>query len=335
MKNALIALLVLLLILSSGCGENTAEYSATEILFDTVVQIKIFGGGEQVLGDALSLCRKYDTLFSHTSDNSDIGRINNSSGEPVEVADETAELLKTALEYCERSEGRFDISIYPVTRLWDFSAQNPSVPQKNSLKEACGFVDYKNIVLDRNFVTVKNGAKINLGAVAKGYIADRLAEFLQQKGVEKAIINLGGNIKLVGNVADNGKYTVGIKKPFDEHGELSAVIKVDGGSVVTSGIYERCFTVDGRLYHHILNSKSGMPIDSDFASVTIVCESSLLADTMSTFCFTVGYEQACGEIEGMPGVEAVFIMNSGNISVTSGLQVTEGDIKTVLFRRQG
>ncbi|MDO4743431.1 MAG: FAD:protein FMN transferase [bacterium] len=335
MKKVITVLLSFTLLLLSGCKTTLTEHSATRILFDTVVQIKVFGCGEEILKEAFLLCERYENLFSRTVENSDISRVNKSSGEPVEVDAETVELLETALEYCELSKGRFDISICPVTQLWDFSAEQPLVPQESKLKAACALVDYKNIVVDRNFVAVKNGAKIDLGAVAKGYIADRLAEFLQKKRVKKAIINLGGNLKFIKSESDGEKYTVGIKKPFSESGELSAVIKVDAGSVVTSGTYERCFKIGDTLYHHILNTESGMPIDSIFDSVTVVCGSSTVADIMSTFCYTVGYEEACKEVEKMQDVEAVFIMNSGDISVTSGLQISEGDTPVISLRNAG
>ena len=297
--------LVVAATLFAGC--NRSENTVNRLLFDTAVTLTA-ECESSVLMEAVSLCEGYEKLLSRTREESDAYKINNSEGF-VSVSEETALIIKTALEFCEKSEGLYDITITPVSSLWNFNEE--ILPEADKISEAVKKVDYKKIQLEGNRVNA-NGAQIDLGSVAKGYIADKLCEFFEKKGVKNAIINLGGNIYVLGD-----KYTrVGIQKPFSS-GTVGRV-EMKNLSAVTSGTYQRCFTKGGTFYHHILDPKTGYPKNTDLDSVTVVGESSMLCDIMSTVCLLSGGEKA-EELINAEGLSAVLIFKNGQIK-------TVGDI---------
>ncbi len=298
-KIVCIFLSIVILLLLSGCSKN--ENTVNRILFDTAVTLTA-QCDEAVLLDAIKLCEHYDDLLSRTKQGSDVYRINNNSGF-VEVSPETVEIILTALEYCEKTSGRYDITITPVSSLWDFNGS--VIPDALSLEAAAKQVDYRKIEVVGNTVNA-GGTQIDLGSAAKGFIADKLREFFEERGVTDAIINLGGNVYVMG-----GEYTsVGVRSPFEE--ALSGVIKMKDASAVTSGIYQRCFEKNGRLYHHILDPETGYSLDTDLAAVTVVGESSMLCDILSTACMVSGSVEAEKLLEGA-GLGGVLIPREGKI----------------------
>ena len=162
--------------------------------------------------------------------------------------------------------------------------------------------------------------QIDLGAIAKGYIADRIKDYLEEQGVKHATINLGGNIQTIGTKPDGSDYNIGIQKPFDETGEPITSVKIKDKSIVTTGIYQRYFEQDGTLYHHVLDPRTGMPCDTDLYSVSIITDSSLTADAMSTVCCLMGYQESMNVISQLDNVDAVFVTDDGNIKYSSNFQ---------------
>lgn len=307
MKKFLSVLISLVTVVTLFAGCKHSENTVNRLLFDTAVTLTA-ECERSVLLEAISLCEHYENLLSRTKEGSDVYKINNSEGF-VSVSEETALIIKTALKYCEQSEGLYDITITPVSSLWDFNKE--ILPEEAALSEALKKVDYKKIQLEGNRVNA-NGAQIDLGSVAKGYIADKLREFFENKGVKNAIINLGGNVYVLGD-----KYTrVGIQKPFS--GGTVGRVEMKNLSAVTSGTYQRCFTKDGAFYHHILDPKTGYPKNTDLDSVTVIGESSMLCDIMSTVCLLSGGEKA-EELISAEGLSAVLIFKNGQIK-------TVGDI---------
>lgn len=295
--------------------------SDTGFYFDTVIKITLCGTEDtSILKECFSLMEDYEALLSRTREGSDIWNINHSMGRTVEVAPETADLLEKALCYSELSSGAFDLTIAPVVDLWNFADNKDQIiPAEESIQSALSHVNYQNVMVDGCFVTMKDPeSAIDLGAIAKGYIADQLCSFLIKKGITSALINLGGNNLALGTKPGSQPWKIGIKKPFGGESDLAAILSVDGQSVVTSGIYERYFEKDGKIYHHLLDTSTGYPVDNQLQSVTILSDSSADGDALSTVCFTLGLEKGIELIESIPDTEALFISDDGVLHRTSG-----------------
>lgn len=178
-----------------------------------------------------------------------------------------------------------------MTSLWDFTAEDPKVPDDAAIQKALPLCSSDGVTIDGQDITLpSDDIQFDVGAIAKGYIADRMKDLLVKKGVKSAIINLGGNVLCIGSKPDGTPFKVGIQKPFADRNETEAVMDITGKSVVSSGIYERCFKQNGKLYHHILNPKTGYPYDNSLISVTIISDQSVDGDALSTTCFALGLE---------------------------------------------
>lgn len=287
--------------------------SGTAFKLNTVINVKIYDSADKSLIDnVFKLCDKYEALFSRTMESSELYQLNHGTLTKQDggyiVSAETADLIAKGLKYSRLSEGSFDISIEPVSSLWDFTSKEKVVPTQAELHRALSLVDYKDVTLTDNRVQFqKEGMSLDLGAIAKGYIADRMKDFLVSKGVTSAIINLGGNVLCIGEKPDGSPFQVGIQKPFADRSETIATIGISDKSVVSSGIYERFFEKDGQFYHHILNPSTGYPYDNSLISVTIISENSVDGDGLSTSCFALGLEKGMELINSIPDVHAVFI----------------------------
>lgn len=310
----------------SGCKAGSAPVSKTGFALDTAVSITLYGPadvltrGEDILEECFTEIRQYEGLFSTTVESSDISRLNRAGGGRVEIDPQTSELLQTGLAFGEMSGGALDITIWPVSRLWDFSGAAPRVPDAETLKRAVGAVDYTGLHVEEGSAWLDNPeAGVDLGGIAKGFIADRLAELLTGRGVDSALIDLGGNILALGE-KNGGEWRIGIKDPRNPD-KLAAVLPLRNRSVVTSGVYERNFTADGVFYHHILDPKTGRPVQGGLASVTIVAEKSVDADALSTACFVLGTEKGLELIESLEGIEALFIDDEGEMTASGGLSL--------------
>lgn len=320
----LTALLVSAALLLSGCSGLKKEQNQvyTDTLFDTVVRIEILDrADEEVLKGCENICKKYHAMFSNKIEDSEISRINSAGGNSVEVSDETVTLLRKAIYYGDLSNGAFDVTIAPVSNLWDFHAEAPALPAPEAIYEAASHVDYKNILIDGNTVRLLDPyASIDVGGIAKGYIADILKKYLKEQGVKHAVINLGGNVLAMGSRLDGSDYNIGIQKPFDMTGEPITSVRISNKSVVTSGTYQRYFEADGKLYHHILDPNTGYPCENNLTSVTIITNSSLTADALSTTCFLLGYDKSMRLIEQLDNVDAVFITKDNKIQYSKNFQ---------------
>lgn len=322
-KGKIFLILALLLILS-GCGTVSEPITKTGFYFDTVIQVTIYDAGKKFcLDDCMAIAEKYENMLSPTIEGSDIWNINHSHGEPVTVSTETAELLKTALSYCEISGGRIDPTMETVSNLWDFHADNESsnrIPDKTALEKALSHVDYHNLLIENDTVTLPDpDSAISLGFIAKGYIADKIKEYLLSQNVENAIINLGGNLLAVGTRPDRTPFQFGIQMPFDEQGSTITSLSVSDRSTVSSGVYERYFYQDNVLYHHILDTTSGYPVQNHLLGVTILSDSSTIGDALSTTCFVLGLDEGMALIESLEDVEAIFITDDYALHYSSGL----------------
>ena len=347
----LCTVLVCPMLLFTGCGNITdADTSTTgnqpisisSIKLNTAVQITIYDSQDKaLLDDCLALCDKYELIFSRTNEKSELYKLNhrkdtsdkdpNADGQttpyPVSgtadtwhISEDLASLLSEGLDITRESDGAFDIAIAPLTSLWDFTAEDPEVPDDAAIQKALPLCSSDGVTIDGQDITLpSDDIQFDVGAIAKGYIADRLKDFLIKKGVKSAIINLGGNVLCIGSKPDGTPFKIGIQKPFADRNETEAVMDITGKSVVSSGIYERCFKQDGKLYHHILNPQTGYPYDNGLISVTIISDQSVDGDALSTTCFALGLEDGLKFAE-KKGVQAVFITEDYELHYTDGFR---------------
>lgn len=302
-------LLILSLCLCS-CNGNINN-SETRFVLNTVATLTA-NCSDEVLDGAFELCKTYENLLSRTNENSTVFALNNSDGFR-EIDEETLEIIKRSIYFGKLSDGKFDITILPVSTLWDFN--NQIIPSKDEIAEALKNVDYEAIEIKENSVNL-NGKKINLGGIAKGYIADKVKEYLKHHNATAGIVNLGGNVVVFGK-----EYKVGIKRPFGD--DAIATLSVKDKSVVTSGIYERYIEKDGRLYHHIIDTATGYGVENELASVTVIADSSMDCDALSTVCMLSGAKKGSEIINSLENTEAVFVLKNGDYSFTDGIYEKE------------
>ncbi len=306
MKKFFAALLTFVLILPCGCTEDL-ENTETRFLLDTFLTLSA-DGDKKLLPAAFDTCAAYENEFSRTVENSTVSRLNR--GEKLTVSDDVKAVLERGLYYGKLTDGKFDITICPVSRLWDF--EKGIIPTEKDLKNALPKVDYRRVQTDGNTVFL-NGAEIDLGGIAKGFIADRIAEQLQNGGARNGMVNFSSSIVIFGKKRD-----VRIRDPFFDQ-TYAATLTVQNTTVSTSGTYERSFTKDNKYYHHILDPPTGYGVETDLASATVICDSALEGDVLSTVCILYGLEKATRLIESTSDTEAVFIDVNGNLSYTDGL----------------
>lgn len=318
---------VTLIITQTGCG-GVEKVTKSSYYMDTICDITIYDmedmseeAANEAITSAFGLCADLEATISATIEDSDVYKINEAGGEPVSCDDATIELLKMGMDYGDLSGGKFDITLGQVTDLWDFHGENPAVPSEDAVADALPAVDYQQIQIEGNTVKLENPkGKINLGGIGKGFIADRAADHLVSLGVTSAIVNFGGNIVTIGDNAGE-PFKIGIKDPNSETGDIMGAVSVENATVVTSGVYERCFEQNGKIYHHILDVETGYPVDSDVVSVTLLAPKgySGVCDALSTTCLIYGVEEGLNLIEGEDNVEAIFIDREGEIHKTSGV----------------
>lgn len=316
-------LLIFILLFTCGCGDvgmKPLTYTGTAL--DTVISIQIYDSKDEALIEQCKkICETYEAKLSRTIETSEITQINNASGAPVEVSPETIRVIEKGIYYGDLSNGAFDITIGSVTSLWDFKAEEPVPPSPEAITEALNHVNYKSIVIKDNTVRLMDPhARIDLGAIAKGFIADQIKIYLEEEGVKHALINLGGNVLAIGNKLDGSDFNIGIQTPFDmEAGPISSV-KINDKSIVTSGTYQRYFEYDNTLYHHIIDPETGNPCNNGLRSVTIITDSSLTADALSTTCFVLGPKEGMKLINQLENVDALFIDENNAISYSRNFQ---------------
>lgn len=323
-----------LIITQTGCSSEVKTVSKDNYYLDTTCTLTVYETGDgldetianEAIDKAYELCALLDKTVSKTVEVSDIAKINSAGGQWVQVSDYTIELLHGGLKYSELSDGVFDITVGRLTDLWDFHAEEPVLPDEDDLADAVKHVGYEMVQIDDNKARLTDPAsKIDLGGIAKGYIGDRMAEVLENNGVTSAIVNLGGNIICIGSKPGADGFNIGVEAPFTDRTEIVGSIEVADKTLVTSGVYERMFEIDGKIYHHILDTKTGYSVDSDLNAVTLIADKgkSMDCDAMSTICLIKGYQDARKFIESQEGVEAVFVLKNGDVKMTDGAKLVQ------------
>lgn len=266
------------------------------------------------------LIETFDALYSVNRAESEVTAINNNAGiSPVEVSDDVFELVKIGIDYGYISKGLFDVSIGPLVELWGIGTDAAHVPTAEDIKNHVTKVDFTKIQLDESAKTVfltEVGMRLDLGGIAKGHIADELRTFILKSGYHSAIINLGGNVLMVGDKPNGDPWAVGIRDPKGE--ENVGIIRTDEKSIVSSGVYERYFEENGVRYHHIIHPHKGEPEQNDMLSITVVTDMSVDGDALSTILFLMGLDEGYNWVLTQPDIEAIFVMADGSVYVTPG-----------------
>lgn len=297
----------------------------SDFLLDTMCSVKVYDNvPKSVLDKAFSKISEIDKSMSAQNGASEVSAINNAAGKnAVRVSDNTYYVIKRGVHWGELTGGIFDIAIGPIVRLWGIGTDHAGVPAQQDITDRLPLVNYKNIILkdsDKSVMLKKSGMSIDLGGIAKGYTADAVAQVLKENGVRHAIINLGGNVLVIGGKTDGSNWRIGIQDPFEAHGAYIGIVEVSDKTVVTSGIYERYFKQNGKIYHHMLNPKDGYPFDNSLAGVSIITDKSVDADGLSTSAFGLGLEDGLKFVEGLKGFDAIFITRNSEVYITKGLK---------------
>lgn len=326
-KVFLLLFCVLFIIPQTGCGSEE-PVSENEFCLDTVCEITVYGMKEQeaqeAIGQAFDCIKEYENLLSKTVEGSDVDRINRAGGKPVSVQPQTLAVIEKGLEYGRISDGLFDITIGAVTALWDFTGENPKVPDEKRLKAAVSTVDYRKVKVDGQTVQlIDPDARLDLGGIAKGYIADRVTETMEAAGVQRALISLGGNIVTIGEKADGEPWNIGVERPYSDRSEILGSVQMEEGTIVTSGVYERCFEVDGKLYHHVLDPRTGYPVENELDAVTVKGRKgqSVDCDVLGTVLLMEGTEKGRELLKDMDGIQAAFVDKNDGITEVNGMKI--------------
>lgn len=335
MRKGIAMLLVLgwSLVCLAGCGEsetggsenvesvNGVKKETVEIFaMDTIMDLTVYAdNSSEILSEARQLIQKYEKLFSVNIETSDVARLNNANGKPVQVSEETYELIQKSIGVSQLTDGLFDISVYPLVRAWGFTTETYRVPEQTEIQKILQSVDYTRIKLEEdNTVVLAEDMQIDLGGIAKGYLSQELTDLFKEKNVTAAIVSLGGNVQTYGTKPDGTPFTVGITNPKDGTGVLGT-IEVNEKAVITSGSYQRYFEKDGTVYHHIMDKRTGAPAESDLISVTVITDNGETADSLATALFVMGKEKAVEFEKSNPGIQLILIDTDYDIWTSEGI----------------
>ena len=223
------------------------------------------------------------------------------------------------MQVSEKTNGAFDITIYPLMELWGFTTKNYKVPQADELQETLKRVSYENVSLKDHELVLKNNAQIDFGGIAKGYTSSRVMQIFKEYGIEHGMVNLGGNVQTLGTKTDGTAWRVAIQSPQGGNQYLG-ILETSDQAVITSGGYERYFEENGVTYHHIIDPKTGYPSDSDLTSVTIVCADGTKADALSTSFFVMGLQKAESFYENTDlDFDVILLTKDNQIYISEGI----------------
>ena len=299
-------------------SDSTRVYSYSAVLMGSPILLKLFAHNEPLASRVFRLIKHYEDLLTVNRAQSQVMDINHAAGQhPVAVCRPVFELIRCAKAASVLKDSAFNLAIGPLVKRWKIGFQGDSVPPADEISALLGITDPADVVLnepDSSVFLLKAGMEIDLGAIAKGYIADRVRDYLHKEGAGLGLINLGGNIQTLGS--PEGGWSVGLKKPFAGDALIGAMA-VENRSVVTAGTYERYFEQNGRRYHHILDPRTGYPLDNELDSVTIVSKDSIDGDIWTTLMYGMGVEKGCAALRARPDIEAIFVTKTKEVVISS------------------
>jgi len=318
--------LALLPALFAGCQPKGPEIlKRTQFIMGTLVEITLVAPQNQTSAEAIrgafQEMQRIEKLMSRRIEGSDVWRVNQHAGSSkVQVSSDVLSVIGVAQEASRMSDGRFDITVGSLVRLWGTCWKENRVPTEQELTAALRLVDYRDLEIDADNRTLflrKKKMELTLGGIAKGYAVDQAFQYLQDVGFVDLIVNAGGDLR-TGGSKFGAPWTVGIQDPRDES-KMAAAVKVTESAVATSGDYERYFTKDGVRYHHILDPRTGFPA-RQCRSVTVLGDELIWADTLATAVFVLGPVEGMALIEKLPGIEVLIIDGEGTVGLSSGMK---------------
>lgn len=300
-------------------------YEMESFCMGTIISQKVYGENAKIaVIEVEDEIKRLEGLMSFFLESSEVSKLNKAAGQyEVELSDEVLFVLNKAKYYSEICQGSFDITMAPIARLWGIFTSREKIPSQEEINEALKLTGHNYLSINNHLKTSKlekSGQCVDLGAIAKGYAADRAVEIYKQHGVESAFVNLGGNVAVIGNKSNGDPFRVGIQNPLLERGQCLGAVNAVNKTVVTSGDYVRYFEKDNKKYHHILDPRTGYPAESSLISTTIVSKESIDADALSTAIFILGLEAGIKLIDSQEDMEAIFITKDKEIYVTKGLK---------------
>lgn len=344
MKKIFLCIIIINMLFLTACGKQAKlpaidSQSKSFFAMDTYMTISAYGeNAESALNQAEERVTELEKMWSVTDENSEIYAVNHSGGKPVEVSDETAELIDFSLDISKVTDGALDCTMYPILTEWGFTTSDYKIPTDEKISKLFENTGYEKVEFDGNSVVIPENMQIDFGAVGKGYTGDLVTEVLKENGIESAVLDLGGNIQTIGTKPDGTDWKLGLRSPFDE-GSF-ATLEVSDCAVITSGGYERYFVGDdGETYWHILDPETGRPAHSGLVSATIVGKEGRLCDALSTSLFVMGLDKATELWKQRDDFEMVLVSDNGIIYLTEGLEESfslnqmYGNLQTEVIRR--
>ncbi|BBS91197.1 FAD:protein FMN transferase [Klebsiella sp. WP7-S18-CRE-02] len=300
-------------------SDSTRVYSYSAVLMGSPILLKLFAHDEALASRVFRLIKQYEDLLTVNRAQSQVMDINHAAGQhAVAVSSPVYALIKCAKAASLLPQSAFNLAIGPLVKRWRIGFRGDSVPPADEIERLLTLTDPRQVVLndaDESVYLTQPGMEIDLGAIAKGYIADRVRDYLHKEGIAQGLINLGGNVQTLGS--PEGGWSIGLKKPFSTAGAMIGALEVANKSVVTSGVYERFFEHNGHLYHHILDPRTGYPLDNELDSVTIISSDSIDGDIWTTLMYGMGVEKGCAALRARPDIEAIFVTRTKEVVLSS------------------
>lgn len=317
-------LVIIICILFCGCQIKNDMAEIQMFAMDTFIDLKAQGeNGEKALLEAEKEINRLEKLFSPTIEQSEIFAINQyAAKQTVTVSKDTFDLIEKAKEYCNITEGAFDITIAPVVKTWGFTEEVKRVPSDEEIQQKLQLVDNNKLHIDKQNSTVyleNENMSIDLGGIAKGYASNKVNEILKKNGVSSAVISLGGNVSVTGKRPDGTKWRIAVQDPMNSEGYVG-ILNVEDTSVITSGVYQRFFEQNGKKYHHIIDTKTGKPTQNGLLSVTIVCDNGAMADALSTSVMVAGLQKGSELWRKLDNFGMIVITDSNEMYISEDIE---------------